>query len=107
MKLRATLLSFAIAGCTVGDEIDPPQPPHVAARAAGLFGLNVQADGARADTVSDLGAQWVRVELVDYSTGVELEAGAAARFEAVLDDYHARGMGVLVIYDYSSFGGNE
>jgi len=107
-KLRITLLSLAAAlgGCTIGENIEPPKAPHRAARTAGLFGLNVQADGARADTVSDLGARWVRVELIDGSTGTELAPDAAARFGAVLDDYHARGMSVLVIYDYSSYGGN-
>ncbi len=109
MMLRTFMLSLVAvgAGCTIGDSIDPPKAPHRAARAAGMFGLNVQADGARADTVSDLGPQWVRVELIDYSTGTELDPDAAARFEAVLDDYHARGMGVLVIVDYATYGGNE
>jgi hypothetical protein len=108
MMLRTTLFSLAVAsaGCLVGEEIDPPQAPHIAARTAGLFGLNVQADGARSDVVSDLGAQWVRVELIDGSTGPELASDAAARFERVLDDYHARNMRVLVIFDYSSYGGN-
>lgn len=108
MMLRTTLLSLTLAsaGCLVGEEIDPPQAPHVAARTAGLFGLNVQADGARADIVSDLGAQWVRVELIDGSMGPELAPAAAARFESVLDDYHARNMRVLVIFDYGSYGGN-
>jgi len=104
--MRTLLLLLPLAGCLVGEEIDPPSAPHIAARTAGLFGLNVQADGARADVVSDLGAEWVRVELVDDSMNADLAPSAAARFESVLDDYHARGMQVLVIYDYSSFGGN-
>jgi hypothetical protein len=106
--MRMTLLSLAVAygGCTIGEEFEPPTAPHIAARVTGLFGLNVQADGARADTVSDLGAQWVRIELVDDSTDVDLDPGVAGRFEAVLDDYHARGMRVLLIVDYSSYGGN-
>ncbi len=112
MMLRTSLLSLAVAaaatgaGCTIGESIDPPKPPRGLSLATGMFGLNVQADGARADTVSDLGARWVRVELVDYSTGTELDPAAAARFGGVLDDYHARGMGVLVIVDYASLGGN-
>jgi hypothetical protein len=106
MRITLLLLAVAVGGCTIGQDLEPPKAPHRGARAAGLFGLNVQADGARADTVSDLGAQWVRVELVDYSTATDLDPAAAARFGAVLDDYHARGMGVLVIADYSSYGGN-
>ena len=111
MMLRTSLLSLAAAaaftGCVIGEEVDPPRAPHRAARATGLFGLNVQADGARADTVSDLAPQWVRVELVDYSTGTELAPDAAERVERVVDDYHARGMNVLLIVDYASYGGNQ
>lgn len=108
MMLRTCLLTLAVAygGCTIGEESDPPKAPHRAARASGLFGLNVQADGARADTVSDLGPKWVRVELVDYSTSTELAPAAAASLAGVLGDYHARGMNVLLIVDYSSYGGN-
>src|SRR4051794_27490329 len=71
-----------------------------------LFGINMPADGSHSDAASDLGARWVRVELVDGSGGGDLAPEVAARVDATLADYHARGISVLLLVDYSTLGGN-
>jgi hypothetical protein len=99
---RLRLISIcALAACTAA-----PLEPVTARRGPELFGLNVPADGGGAATAEDLGPSWVRLELVDGSTGDTLDPGVAARFSATLDDYHARGISALVLVDYSSLGGN-
>ena len=105
--LRTCLILTALAGCAGGAPDSRPGRDHAfAAARSELYGLNVPADGGGADTVSDLGASWVRLELVDGSTGTALDPGVAARLTATLDDYHARGASVLLLIDYSSLGGN-
>jgi hypothetical protein len=92
----------ALAACTAS----PTGTITAAARGPELYGLNVFADGGGSATAEDLGASWVRVELVDGSTGDQLDPAVAARYLATLDDYHARGASVLLLVDYSSLGGN-
>jgi len=71
-----------------------------------LVGLNVPSNGDGAATAEDLGASWVRVELVDYSTGTDLATDVADQLSRTLDDYRARNMHVLLLVDYASLGGN-
>lgn len=106
-SLIITTLS-ALAACA-GDA--PPSgpghgPTFADVRGPEIYGLNVAADGSRAAIASDLGTSWVRLELVDGSTGDALAPGVAARLTATLDDYHARDASVLLLVDYSSLGGN-
>jgi polysaccharide biosynthesis protein PslG len=94
-----------LTGCLVG-EASPPPTPTLTAQQSELFGINAAADGVGADVVGDLGASWVRVELVDGSTGTALAPDVAARLDATLADYHGRGIRVLMIVDYATLGGN-
>lgn len=106
--MRLYLLCSLLFACTSPvDVIGGPPPPRIAAATTGddLFGLNVPADGSHAGVASDLGARWVRVELVDESFDSELSDEAAARLAATLDDYHARDIRVLLLVDYGSLGG--
>jgi hypothetical protein len=43
---------------------------------------------------------------VDYSTSTDLAGDVAAQLSSTLDGYHARGISVLLLVDYSSLGGN-
>jgi hypothetical protein len=99
---KAVILLSALTACTAR----PPDVAATARRGPELLGLNVPADGSGADTAEDLGASWVRVELVDPSGGAALDPGVASRLTATLDGYHARGFSVLLLVDYSSLGGN-
>jgi hypothetical protein len=105
---QTCLILLALSACA-GDVPDS-RPGHsrvsVAATEPVLYGLNVPADGGGAATVSDLGASWVRLELVDDSRSTALDPAVAARLTATVDDYHARGVNVLLLVDYSSLGGN-
>jgi Glycosyl hydrolase catalytic core len=106
--LRTCLILLALTACA-GDAPDAGPGrgrASSAARGSALYGLNVPADGGGSATVSDLGASWVRLELVDGSTGAALAPHVAQQLSATLDDYHARGVSVLLLVDYSSRGGN-
>jgi polysaccharide biosynthesis protein PslG len=103
--LTTAFTALLVPACIVGDSAGDDRHVH-AAVASDVIGLNVPGDGTGVDTVADLGAHWVRVELVDGSMGTDLDANTAARFSATLDAYHARGASVLVIADYGSLGGN-
>jgi polysaccharide biosynthesis protein PslG len=105
-RMRYSLFALLLAACFVGEASGPPQPPPLAAGHRDLYGINAAADGVGSDVVADLGAAWVRLELVDYSTGTALGADAAARLDATLADYHDRGIAVLLIVDYATLGGN-
>ena len=85
-----------LTGCLIGDDGSLPIHAH-AASTSPLYGLNVSADGTGSATVSDLGASWVRLELVD---------GLTDQLGATVDDYHARGVSVLLLVDYASLDGN-
>ncbi len=97
-------LGALLGGCVIGDSATHATSQTV--RAPSLLGLNVPADGSGLAIASDLGARWVRLELVDGSFDVDLDAGVADRLRATLDDYHARGTSVLLLVDYASLGGN-
>lgn len=106
--MRLYLLCSLLFACTASVDVLEPDPgdhAHAAFAPSDLFGMNVPADGSHADVVSDLGARWARIELVDDSYGSELAPAVAARVSATLDDYHARGIRVLVLVDYATMGG--
>ena len=96
------LLAALGGGCIVGE---PDTPSRLRAGTPSLYGINAAGDGTASDVVSDLGARWVRLELVDHSSGTAMSAPTAERFGTTLDDYRARGINVLVIVDYASLGG--
>jgi hypothetical protein len=100
------VFAAVLGGCVVGDEATLEGPGRSAVLARSSIGLNVPADGSLAATASDLGASWVRLELVDGSFDIDLAPDVAARLGATLDDYHARGISVLLLVDYSTLGGN-
>jgi polysaccharide biosynthesis protein PslG len=102
-RMRYPLCALLLTGCLVGES---SQPATLAVGHSELFGINAAADGAGADVVADLGASWVRLELVDHSSGIALAPDVAARLDATLADYHGRGIRVLLIGDYATLGGN-
>jgi hypothetical protein len=104
--MRAYLILCCLFACTADvSVIEQAAGAHAALASSELFGLNVPADGSHADVASDLGARWARLELVDDSYGGELDPGVAARLASTLDDYHARGIRVLVLVDYATLAG--
>jgi hypothetical protein len=104
--IAGALTSVLLAGCLFGDSRETERSPALAGASVDLFGINVAADGAGSDVVGDLGAAWVRLELIDGSTGGALDPGVAAQLDATLADYESSGVRVLLIYDYASLGGN-
>src|SRR3954468_10886027 len=106
--MRLYLLCSLLFACTASVDVleeGAGDRAHAAFGSSELFGMNVPADGSHADVVSDLGARWARLELVDDSYGGTLAPAVAARLSATLDDYHARGIRVLVLVDYATMGG--
>jgi hypothetical protein len=100
-------LSIFAGGCLVGSS-DPPAPHHQAVAAVGgsdLYGVNVATTGPGGAAVHALGASWARMELVDGTTSPTLSDDARNQLANALADYHANGIRVLVIVDYSTYGG--
>jgi hypothetical protein len=96
MRDMRALCLFALTGCLASVDGSAGTHAHgnTAVAARDLYGLNVPADGSLLDTAADLNPSWVRVELVDgQPTGDVIAA------------YHARGIKVLLLVDYSTLGG--
>jgi hypothetical protein len=91
----ACALATATTGCVVGDLFESPAPDSTRFGAPGDIGLNVAADGAPGGAAATaLGADWVRIEIVDGQPT-----------HAALADFHAHGIRVLAVVDYSTLGG--
>lgn len=109
VKLQIFVALGVVSGCTLGmDPEDNTRAATLGGRygAPNLYGINVAADGAPGGAaVRDLGATWARIELVDHSTGAALSDEARSRLDGAIADYHAHGIRLLLIVDYSSYGG--
>ncbi|HEU0034608.1 MAG TPA: carboxypeptidase-like regulatory domain-containing protein [Kofleriaceae bacterium] len=101
------VLALAASGCMIGDEREPGARGPVIGAAGGLdlYGINVATTGPGGEAVRELGASWTRIELVDGTTGAALSDETRDRLAAALADYHAAGIRVLLIVNYSSHGG--
>ena len=99
------LLTITLLGCS-------SQTPSSESRQASLghsdlMGVAISADGQPgASAIRDLGASWVRVELVDSSTGPQLSPEVEARLWATLSDFHSAGIRVLLLVDYGTHAGS-
>src|SRR5688572_16448016 len=95
MRNLSALLCL-VAGCVVGEESVPSNPPPNAS--FGIpdhYGINIAANGYPGGAAaSALGATWVRVEIVDGQPTA-----------AAIADHKAHGLRVLAIVDYSTYPG--
>lgn len=97
----SALSNEEIAGEDVGSE-------HSAGVSPDALGINVATNAPGGGAIEKLGAKWVRVELVDQTTGSELSDSAVSHVQETLADYHAHGIRVLLLVDYQTragFGG--
>ena len=72
-----------------------------------ILGDAMTIDGQKpgGEAVSKLGAKWARVELVDSTEGPQLSNEAVSRVQSTLADYHASGVKVLLVVDYTTRAG--
>jgi hypothetical protein len=107
--LFAALLVNAGLGCsaaTIGDESsDDSNAQKGFGVSAEALGINVATNAPGGGAVKTLGAKWARVELVDSTEGPELSSDAVSRVQSTLADYHASGVKVLLVVDYTSRSG--
>lgn len=90
----ACALTTTATGCVVGDLFETSDPDATRFGAPGDIGLNVAADGAPGGAAAAaLGADWVRIEIVEGQPT-----------SAALADFQAHGIRVLAVVDYSTLG---
>jgi hypothetical protein len=102
-------VTLALLGCgPEGTPADETGRSRSQAIAPDVFGINVAGDAPGGAAVATLGARWARLELRDGTEGPDLSGEAVARIGAQLADYHAHGVSVLLVLDYTTregFGG--
>jgi hypothetical protein len=109
--LGSVVLGFSALACSAAGSADPEIERNRSGESGistDLLGINVAADSPGGAAIGALGASWVRIELRDGTVGEQLSQEAIARVSGSLDDYHAHGIKVLLVLDYTTragFGG--